>query len=57
MKNAYNFFVLKLEAKRPLGKPRRWWKANIRIYVKGYWRRIQYTISAVRNILNSYRNG
>jgi hypothetical protein len=34
MRNAYNVLVGKLEGKRPLGRPKRRWEDNIRIYLK-----------------------
>jgi hypothetical protein len=34
MRNAYNTSVGKPEGKRPLGRPRRRWEDNIRIYEK-----------------------
>jgi hypothetical protein len=30
-RNAYKVFVGDIEGKRPLGRPRRWWKDNIKI--------------------------
>jgi hypothetical protein len=43
MKNTYRILVLKLEGKRPFGRPRRRWEDNIKIDLKGircenvYW--------------------
>jgi hypothetical protein len=34
MGNAYKILVEKLEWKRPLGRPRRRWKNNIRMYLR-----------------------
>jgi hypothetical protein len=34
MRNAYSILVRKPEGKRPLGRPRRRWANNIRIYLR-----------------------
>jgi hypothetical protein len=34
VRNAYSIFVGKSEGKRPLGKPRRRWEDNIRMYYR-----------------------
>jgi hypothetical protein len=37
-RNAYRIFVGKLEGKRPLGSPRRWWVDNIKmVFRKRGW--------------------
>jgi hypothetical protein len=33
-RNAYSILVGKLEGKRPLGRPRRRWMGNIKIYLR-----------------------
>jgi hypothetical protein len=33
-RNAYRILVGKPEGKRPLGRPRRWWEDNIKIYLR-----------------------
>jgi hypothetical protein len=35
MRNVYKLLVRKPEGKRPLGRPRRWWTANIKMYLLG----------------------
>jgi hypothetical protein len=35
MRNAYNILVGKPEGKRPLGRPRRRWKDNVRMDLRG----------------------
>jgi hypothetical protein len=34
VRNAYIILIVKLEGKRPLGRPRRRWEDNVRIYLK-----------------------
>jgi hypothetical protein len=38
MRNAYKILVRKREGKRPLGRPRRIWEHNIRMYFMEIWR-------------------
>jgi hypothetical protein len=38
MRNAYIILVGKPEGKRPLGRPRRRWKGNIRLDIRDVWR-------------------
>jgi hypothetical protein len=34
IRNSYNILIGKCEGKRPLGKPRRRWEENIKIYLR-----------------------
>jgi hypothetical protein len=59
---AYRILVGKLEEKRPLGNPRRWWKVNIKIDLRetGWdgmdWIDLAQDRNQLRDIVNTVMN-
>jgi hypothetical protein len=37
IRNVYKLLIRKHERKRPLGRPRRGWEDNIRVYLREMW--------------------
>jgi hypothetical protein len=59
MRNTYNILVGKPERKRPLGRPRRRWESNIRIYLReigwkgGNWMHLAQDRDQLRAVVNT----